>query len=118
MSKPLLPDSMVDKVARRFKVLSEPVRLQLLNELHKNTELTVQQLVDSTGFRQANVSKHLSLMAREGILVRRKDGLNAFYSIEDESIRVLCLLVSDRIRDETKAEHAKLLNEMGEVAAA
>ncbi len=109
MANQLLPEGLIERVARRFKVLSEPVRLQLLNLLQVEGPLSVQEIVEATGLRQANVSKHLSLMAREGILARKKEGLHVYYSINDPSIEGLCLLVCNRIREETIREHNQLI---------
>lgn len=97
MAKALVPSCKLDQVARRFKLLSEPVRLQLLNQLQIHGELNVQELVDATGFQQANVSKHLLLMAREHVLRRRKEGLNVYYSIQDPAISGLCMLASSSL---------------------
>jgi DNA-binding transcriptional ArsR family regulator len=101
MPKELLPPPMIEQVARRFKLLSEPVRLELLNQMQVHGDMSVQELVDATGYQQANVSKHLLLMAREGILNRRKEGLNVFYGIEDPTISGLCILVCGRLQQET-----------------
>ena len=111
--KPLLPEPLIDRIARRFKVLSEPVRLGLLNVLHREGEMTVQDLVEATGYNQANVSKHLNLMASEGILSRNKEGLFVYYAIQDTTIQGLCLLVSGRIRQEIEQDQKTLraLNE-------
>lgn len=94
MSDPLIPEEQIRAAAQRFKLLSETVRLELINELHKQGEMSVQELVGATGHRQANVSKHLLMMARVGLLGRRKEGLNVFYSISDPSIPGLCLLAT------------------------
>lgn len=94
MSNHLIPEEQVEAAAQRFKLLSETVRLELINELYKNGEMSVQELVDATGHRQANVSKHLLMMARTGLLGRRKEGLNVFYSISDPSVPGLCLLAT------------------------
>lgn len=66
MSRELIPNFLLEDCARRFQLLSETVRLQLINQLHARGELTVQELVDAAGHQQANVSKHLLMMAREG----------------------------------------------------
>ena len=111
MSKPakeLLSPLLIDRVARRFKLLSEPVRLQLLRVLHSEGELTVQELVEATGHHQANVSKHLNLLAKEGILSRHKEGLFVYYAIQDNTIQGLCLLVSGRIKQEIEQEQRRL----------
>lgn len=111
MSKPnreLLPPLLVDRIARRFKLLSEPVRLKLLSELYAQGEMTVQELVEASGQHQANVSKHLNLMAKEGILSRNKEGLFVYYAIQDTTIQGLCLLVTSRIRQEIEQEQRRL----------
>jgi ArsR family transcriptional regulator len=100
MGDKLVPAEQVEDAAQRFKLLSEPVRLELLNQLEKNGEMTVSELVDATGHRQANVSKHLGLMARQNILERRKEGLYAYYRIEDPTLSAVCLLVSEQLRRE------------------
>lgn len=100
MAASLVPNTLLEQAARRFKLLSEPVRLQLLNQLSANGEQHVQELVDATGHQQANVSKHLGLMAREGLLARRRDGLYVYYRISDPTLSALCMLVCGQLRQE------------------
>lgn len=107
-AKELLPPLLIDRVARRFKLLSEPVRLKLLSVLFTEGEMTVQELVEASGQQQANVSKHLNLMAKEGILSRNKEGLFVYYAIQDSTVQGLCLLVTSRIRQEIEQEQRRL----------
>jgi DNA-binding transcriptional ArsR family regulator len=102
-TKRRLSPAALEKVAERFKVLSEPMRLRLLYALMEE-EKTVSQLVRETGGVQANVSKHLSLLLDAGILARRKEGTSAYYRITDESIFELCDLVCGSIHDRLVAE--------------
>lgn len=102
MEEQLVPKEHIEHAARRFKILSEPVRLELLNQMQKKGEMTVSELVEATGHRQANVSKHLGLMAQEGLLDRRKEGLYVFYQISDPTLSALCMLVCGRIREEAR----------------
>jgi len=87
-----LTDEALQLVARRFAVLSEPLRLKLVHALFDG-EKTVNALVEETGGTQANVSRHLQTLAHAHILARRKEGLQVFYSIADPSIFKLCELV-------------------------
>ena len=87
-----LPDSALVLVARRFAVLSEPMRLRLVHALFDG-EKNVNALVGVTGGTQANVSRHLQTLAQASVLARRKEGLQVFYSIADPSIFKLCELV-------------------------
>ncbi len=95
MIKNMTADTL-DLVASRFRILSEPMRLRILQTLHEQ-EMNVQKIVEETGANQANVSKHLSIMLEAGLLKRRKEGLNSFYSIADDSIFRLCDLVCGSI---------------------
>jgi len=96
----MIPKPMLERVARRFKLLGEPVRLEVLNCLHEEGEMSVQSLVEATGQSHANVSKHLRLMLDEGFVERRKEGTYAYYSISDPTLSALCTVVCSRLRQE------------------
>lgn len=100
LAQALVPEPLVEAVARRFKLLSAPARLALLNALHTGGEQSVQQLVEATGQRQASVSKHLKRLRRGGLVARRQDGLHAFYRVADPTLAALCLLVSGQVQQE------------------
>lgn len=89
------PDQ-IELVARRFRVLAEPVRLQLLQALMSG-ERAVGDLATTLGLSQANTSKHLQVLLVHGVVGRRKDGLFAHYRIVDESVFDLCDMVCGRL---------------------
>jgi DNA-binding transcriptional ArsR family regulator len=101
-----VPQEVVQQVSEYFSILSEPMRLRILNLLREG-EKCVQELVESTATSQANVSKHLKVMLQAGILSRRSEGTSAYYKVEDELIFELCNLVCDRLatRIEEQARH-------------
>ena len=88
LPKPL-PEPLIDLIARRFRVIGEPMRIKLLDALREQ-EASVSELCEATGASQQNVSKHLGVLFEAGIVGRRKDGNQVFYSIGDESIFRLC----------------------------
>lgn len=96
----LVPISLLEEAAHRFRLLGEPVRLQILNLLHAQGEVNVQSIVEATGQSQANVSKHLRLLLDEGLVARRQDGHYAFYSTADPTLAALCMLVCGRLQQE------------------
>ncbi len=89
-------------IAEHFKALSEPARLQILNCLRPG-EMTVTELVDETGFGQANVSKHLQLLHNLGFVRRRKEGLFVFYGLADNGVFRLCDVMCGRLEAEMKS---------------
>lgn len=84
-----LPDPLVSLIAERFRTIGEPTRIRILERLQTG-EASVQELAEHVGSSQQNVSKHLGLLARVGIVGRRKDGTFAFYRITDESVLTMC----------------------------
>jgi ArsR family transcriptional regulator len=104
--KPLTDDAL-ELIATRFRVLAEPMRLKLLNTLGAD-ELSVSELVLATGASQANVSKHLGLLLENGLVARRKVGLNVLYRIADASIFNLCELVCDSLSERLENQRAAL----------
>ena len=85
-------------IAGRFKLLAEPMRLRILHTI-QGGERSVSEIVAITGATQANVSKHLGVLARAEMVGRRKVGLNVYYSISDPVIFELCNLVCNKRRD-------------------
>ena len=94
---PLTEDAL-ELVAGRFRALGDPSRLRLLNALMQR-EHSVQQLIEETGLTQTNVSRHLGLLRRDGIVGRRAEGNRALYRIVDPTIRKLCDLVCGGLSD-------------------
>ena len=84
-----LTPAMLAAVAARFKVLSEPARLQVLDALREGP-LHVSALMEATGLNQANLSRHLGVLHAEGLVSRRREGLFVFYAIGDRSVFGLC----------------------------
>ncbi len=86
-------------VAARFKVLSEPMRLQILQALETG-RLSVGELAEAVGSTQPNVSKHLKILQEEGLIARRKEGNAVYYSIADPSVFELCDVVCGSLKAE------------------
>ena len=97
-----LPEDLVELIARRFRVLGEPMRIKLLDHLRER-EATVNELTVALGASQQNVSKHLTVLAEAGILGRRKDGNHVYYRIVDQGVFALCEEVCGSVRDQLVA---------------
>lgn len=103
----LFADPLIELVARRFRLLGEPLRLKLVAAL-SGGERSVSELVSLTGAGQPNVSKHLAALAQGGVVRRRKEGLAALYSIADPLVLRLCDVVCAGIQ-ENVAQQAQAL---------
>lgn len=87
---------LLERASAYFSLLSEPTRLRILRAVCYE-ELSVQQVVERTGLPQPNVSRHLALLNRSGVLSRRRVGTSVFYAVSDPTIVELCRLVCVRL---------------------
>ncbi|GAA5184135.1 metalloregulator ArsR/SmtB family transcription factor [Niveibacterium umoris] len=100
-----LPEQAIDRVALYFKALSDPTRLRILNSLREN-ERSVGELTDIAQCSQANVSKHLRVLADAGIVARTARGTTTIISVADPGIYDLCALVCDSVARELEKDLA------------
>lgn len=96
----LLPKGMIEEAARRFRLLGDPSRLELLNILSAAGELSVHEIVEASGQSQSNVSRHLGLLNQADIVARRRDGMQVYYRINDPSLSGMCLLMFGQLKQE------------------
>ncbi|MCZ2104771.1 MAG: metalloregulator ArsR/SmtB family transcription factor [Comamonadaceae bacterium] len=102
--KPLPPEA-IEQVAAYFQVLAEPTRLRLLNLLRER-EYNVGELAQASGTTSANVSRHLSLMTKHGIVAREERGTSVYFRVADEHVDELCDLVCGSIASRMQAAAA------------
>ncbi|WP_322817647.1 metalloregulator ArsR/SmtB family transcription factor [Tepidiforma sp.] len=93
-----VPDAVLDEVAERFRLLGDGTRLRMLRVLGQRGEVAVGELAEAVGCSQANVSKHLRLLAAARMVRRRAEGTMAYYRLADPSVGELCALACRGIR--------------------
>ena len=103
-----LPDALVELIAERFRVIGEHMRIRMLDAL-RDGPLTINELTEALGASQQNVSKHVGVLARAGIVGREKDGNRVRCFIADASVFELCELVCGGMRQQV-AELDRLLS--------
>ncbi len=95
----------LDAVARMFQTLGEPTRLEILQRLQARP-MTVTDLVEALGAKQANVSKQLGLLYAAGLVGRQRRGSTVEYSITEPMVFDLCRLVCDKLRRDAETRLA------------
>ncbi|MBE9193089.1 winged helix-turn-helix transcriptional regulator [Gloeocapsopsis crepidinum LEGE 06123] len=78
-------------LAAIFRVLSEPVRLQMLSLIaaQPSREVCACELAEPLGLSQPTVSHHLKLMYEAGLLKRERRGTWIYYQILPEKLAML-----------------------------
>ena len=70
----------------KFKALAHPARVKLLQDLLKK-ECCVSEIQECLSISQPNVSQHLRILKKAGVVAGRRDKNRICYSIEDEKIK-------------------------------
>ncbi len=98
----LMSEAQLEEVAHLFGVLAESSRLRLLQALMESPR-TVTELVEVTGMKQGNVSKHLGMLAGARFVSKTREGNFIRYAIADPRVFTLCELMCGRATEEARA---------------
>lgn len=82
--------------AELFGVLATPMRLRILSALCDG-ERSVTQLLERIDTTQPNLSQHLNVLYRSGVLAKRKEATQVFYRVQSEKAVALCRAVCTQI---------------------
>lgn len=85
-----------EMAAELFGVLATPMRLRILSALC-DKEKSVSQLLQEIDTTQPNLSQHLNLLYRAGVLAKRKEGTQVIYRVQSEKAVTLCRTVCTQI---------------------
>lgn len=84
--------------AEMCKTIANPRRQAILDTI-RNGEMTVSELIEKTGIRQANLSQHLAILRSKGVVSTRRDGNNVHYSLSNLKIIEAYDLISEVLED-------------------
>ncbi|MCI2422432.1 metalloregulator ArsR/SmtB family transcription factor [Saccharopolyspora sp. K220] len=99
-----------------FKTLGHPVRIRVL-ELLSEREHSVAEILPDVGIEAANLSQHLAVLRRAGLVVTRKAGSTVFYSLTSPHVAEL-LAVARRILTGVLSGQVELLEDLRTASAA
>lgn len=85
-------------LAAMFKLLGDPTRVRILEAL-AHAELCVCELTAVLGLTQSAVSHQLRLLRAAKLVRYRREGKNAFYSLDDEHVSILFQQGLEHIRE-------------------
>ncbi len=86
-----------DLAAEIFQVLAGPMRLQIISVLSDEGEKNVTELLALINTTQPNMSQHLNLLYRHGVVAKRREGVQIFYRVVSEHYAQLCSSILQRV---------------------
>ncbi|MGE4425068.1 MAG: ArsR/SmtB family transcription factor [Solirubrobacteraceae bacterium] len=107
-----IPEELATLIAERFRVIGDPTRIRLLDHL-REASATVGELHAALGGSQQNVSKHLGILHRAGIVSRTKEGTAVRYAVTDPTVFAICETVCGGLRQQLDELDALLGGQTG-----
>jgi ArsR family transcriptional regulator len=89
------------------KAVGHPLRVAVIDFL-RDGEKCVCDIAEHIGSERSNVSRHLSVMVRAGVLTCRKDGLKVFYNLRTPCIAEFLACVTRVVKQQAQ-DSEKLL---------
>ena len=93
--------------AEIFAAVGHPIRLAIIDFL-KDGEKCVCDIARQAGAERSNVSRHLAVMLKAGLVEHRKDGLKMMYSLKTPCIMEFLSCVTNVLRRQMKEAQAML----------
>lgn len=100
-------EQLLGRIADRLKAMADPMRLRILHLL-QDGERCVNDILGQVGGSQANVSKHLSVLRRAGLVASRREGVNVYYRIDDPTVFSICDTICGSLERQANAEMHKI----------
>jgi len=89
-------EKVFDSVAELFAVLSTPIRLRIISAVCQG-EKNVSELLAEIDTTQPNMSQHLGMLYRSGVLAKRREGTQMYYRLQSERVATLCRAVCTQV---------------------
>ena len=104
--------SLFSAQAEILKAVAQPVRLAIVDCL-KDEERCVCEIVAEVGAGRCNVSRHLALMHRAGVLASRKEGLKVYYRLQCPCVADFLRCTTGVLRDKVRRTQRLLASPAG-----
>lgn len=84
-----------------LKALGNPVRVLIVHALERG-EQCVSDLNKLTRISQSNMTRHLQVLKKAGVILDRRDGTHVFYSLQARCALKACDLAAEAVQEETR----------------
>lgn len=108
ITKSNLDMTLYELQAEISKTLAHPLRVAIIHYL-KDGEKTVNELTQTLGASQSNISQHLAILRQRQIVKTRKEGSTVYYRVASPKISQACDMVREVLLEQLnqKQEMAK-----------
>ncbi len=74
-------ESFLENSTETLRAIAHPIRIAILDLLHKNGQMTVTDIYTRLNIEQAIASHHLRILKNKNVVAVQRDGKNSLYSL-------------------------------------
>lgn len=67
-----------------LRAIAHPIRIAIIDLLHREEELTVTEIYESLEIEQAIASHHLRILKDKKVVASKREGKNSYYTLRSE----------------------------------
>lgn len=91
------------------KALAHPLRIEVIDIL-KEGELCFSNILERTGGLKSNLSQHISIMTKSGILKMRKDSRCNYYRLSSAKVGRACTIMHEVMIEKLETQKELLMS--------
>jgi DNA-binding transcriptional ArsR family regulator len=92
-----LENEILERQVMICKAFANPTRLQILDLLGKG-DWTASEIQKELGISKANLSQHAMVLKSAGVVVRRREGRQVYFSLAMPEVKQACQLIQHVLR--------------------
>ena len=96
-------ETVFSTAAELFGLLSTPIRLKIISAVCHG-EKNVTEMLALVATTQPNMSQHLGMLYRSGVLAKRREGTQVYYRLQSERVATLCRAVCAQVAIELEGD--------------
>ena len=90
----------LEEAAEMLKAIAHPVRLCIVRRLWRKGACNVTYMQGCLGVPQSTISQQLGKLRQAGIIEGERQGLEVWYSLQDDRVRKILEILFDNQKDE------------------
>ena len=90
----------LEEAAEMLKAIAHPVRLCIVRRLWRKGACNVAYMQGCLGVPQSTISQQLGKLRQAGIIEGERQGLEVWYSLQDDRVRKILEILFDNQKDE------------------
>lgn len=105
----MLKNGIYEFRAKIIKVLANPLRLRIIDQLDTENEKCVCDLVEALGCDQPAVSKHLAVLKNAGVVASRHEGTRVLYRLRTQCVKDFLACIDRMIMHDFKERQEEIM---------